>query len=185
MSVSDAVEEYVRRRPYVQEALREDIVNYSALARLVGEEIDGSFEAIKVALRRLQEDLAERRRVRQEEVSAVLSGTTVELQGGVAVCRSDERVGGLVSAATKSGHTAVVEDPAGCEGEVIEDQVLVTLSSPPELASTPGVVSYVLSVLEGRGINVTELLSVREDTHLVVAEEDAAEAFELLNERLG
>jgi len=185
MSVRDAVEEYVGRRPYIQEALREDVVNYSALARLLGEEVDGSFEAIKVALRRLREDLAERRRIQQERVSEVLSGTTVELQGGVAVCRSDERVGGLVSAVTASGHTAVVEDVSGCGGEVIEDQVLVTLSSPAALASTPGVVSYVLSVLEGRGINVTELFSVREDTHLVLSEEDAAEAFDLLNERLG
>lgn len=185
MSVADVVEEYVRRRPYVQEALRRDIVNYSALARQIGEEVEGSFEAIKVALRRLREEMVAEREAKLADVSDVLEGTTVEVKGGVVVCRSDEPVDAPVRARTASGWTAVLEDGSRCGGQVVDDQVLITLSSPADLAGTPGVVSYVLSVLEGRGINVTELISCREDTHLVVAGDNAPEAFELLNERVG
>ncbi|MDY6771310.1 MAG: hypothetical protein SV186_05165 [Candidatus Nanohaloarchaea archaeon] len=184
MSVAEQVERWVRRRPYVQEALVQEIVNYAALARKVQEDVDGSFEAVKVALRRTAKDLS---RKREEDVAAiddVLAATSVTLQGGVSVCKSDGPCDGEVVAKTEHGYTCV-QDEQDCDGELIEKQVLITLRSPEELEETPGVVSYVLSTLEGHGINVTELVSCREDTHLVVDASDSVEAFELLNDRLG
>jgi prephenate dehydratase len=67
---------------------------------------------------------------------------------------------------------------------VIQDQVAVTLKSPNSLENTPGVLAYILSILAGRKINLTEVISCREDTHLIIDESDATETFQLLDEKL-
>lgn len=184
MSVAKQVEDYVEKRPYVQEALAAEIVNFSALARRVQEEVDGSFEAAKMALRRHAEELKERRMTRARNVGNVLAGTSIELKSGVQVCKSDIEQDGIIAAETEHGHTTIQGAEADCPGAVIEDQVLITLKSPDSLEDTPGVLAYVLSILAGHDINVTECVSCREDTHIVVHEDDATTAFELLNEKL-
>ncbi|MDY6776817.1 MAG: hypothetical protein SVQ76_01800 [Candidatus Nanohaloarchaea archaeon] len=184
MSVAERVKEYVEKRPYIQEALARDIVNYAALAREIEGEVDGGFEAVKVALRRHSEELREARRTRRNNVAEILQGTSIELKSNVRVCKSNEREDGEVVAKTENGYTAVQSDEHGCGGDVIDGQVMITLKSPENLEETPGVMAYVLSILAGRDINVTELVSCREDTHIVIDEGRATEAFELLNEKL-
>lgn len=184
MSVAEQVKAYVERRPHIQESLAQDIVNYSALARLVQTEVDGGFEAVKMALRRYSEDLQERRDRRVKNIAEILSGTSIELRSNVQACTTDELVDGEIFAKTEHGYTVIQEGGAACPGDVIEDQVMITLKSPRDLEDTPGVLAYVLSILAGREINLLEVISCREDTHLVIDEADATEAFELLNEKL-
>ncbi|MFB6245963.1 MAG: ACT domain-containing protein [Candidatus Nanohaloarchaea archaeon] len=185
MSVREQVEEYVEERPYVQEALAEQIVNYSALARKAQEEIDGSFEAVKMALRRVSEDLQNRRKTRKTNVGEVLEGTSIELQSNVEVLKTDELEEETeVFSRTEHGYTLIQENGSEASGDVIDNQVMISLKSPQDLEDTPGVLAYVLQVLAGREINVTELMSCREDTHIVIDEEDATKTFELLNSRL-
>lgn len=184
MSVSENVESWVEKRPYVQEALADEIVNYSALARKAEEEVEGSFEAIKMALRRQAEELKESRRKRRRNIGKVMEGTSISLKNNVKVCKSSVEPEGEIIAKTESGFTAVQKSSAECGGECIRNQVLITLESPSSLEDTPGVLSYILSLFAARNINLTEVISCREDTHLVIDEEDAAETFELLNEKL-
>lgn len=184
MSVADAVTDYVDARPYLQEALAEEIVNFSALARRIEEEVDGGFDAVKMALRRHAEELKEERGRRAETVADILAGSAIELKGGCQVCKTDTVQEGLVSATTKHGATTVQEATQDCHGEVIPDQVMITVKSPAELEHAPGVLAYILSLLAGHKINVTECISCREDTHIVVHEDNATAAFELLNEKL-
>lgn len=184
MSVSEKVEEWIEKRPYVQEALADEIVNYSALARKAGNEVEGSFEAIKMALRRQAQDLKDRRRKRRRNIGKVMEGTSIKLENNVRVCKSSVEPEGKIIARTESGYTAVQNSSTGCSGEAIPDQVLITLESPSSLEDTPGVLSYLLSLFAARDINITEAISCREDTHLVIDEEDASETFELLNEKL-
>ncbi len=184
MSVADEVQEYVEKRPYIQEALAQEIVNYSALARQIQGEVSGGFEAVKMALRRHTEELKQQREHRVNNIASILEGTTVELKSNVQVCKSDGEHEGDVLARTEHGYTVMQTGNDDCEGEVIEDQVMITLKSPQDLESTPGVLAYILTILAGREINVTELVSCREDTHIVIHEDDSTEAFELLNEKL-
>ncbi len=185
MSVTEQVRAYVERRPYIQEALSQQIINYSALARQVSDEIDGSFEAIKMALRRHSDDLRERREERATNIARILGGTSIELRNNVTVCKSVEPAGDEIFARTENGYTVMRDGEADCEGEAIPDQVMITLRSSEDLERTPGVLAYVMSLLAGREINVTECISCREDTHIVVHEDDATEAFSLLTEKLG
>lgn len=184
MSVREEVENYVEKRPYIQEALAEEIVNYSALARKIEPEIEGGFEAIKMALRRYQEEMQGQRKQRQEDVTQVLGETAVELKNNIKVCKTDEPSNAEIYAKTENGYTLILDNGEECSGEVIEDQVVVTLKSPNSLEDTPGVLAYILSILAGREINLTEVISCREDTHLIIDEEDATETFQLLNEKL-
>lgn len=184
MSIAEEVEEYVQKRPYIQRALAEDIVNYSALARKTMKEIDGSFEAIKMALRRHSEEMKKERRKRSQNIGKILEGSSIELQSNVKVCKSKQKQEGIYHAKTENGFTTIQEADARCSGDTIDDQVVITIKSPENLEETPGVLAYVTSILAGQEINMTELISCREDTHIIIDEEDATEAFKLLNEKL-
>lgn len=184
MSVAEEVEEYVENRPYIRKALADEIVNYSALARKAQDEIDGSIEAVKMALRRQSEDLKEERKRQRRNIGKVMDGTSLELKNNLQICKTDKEKEAEISAKTKNGYTHIQETGKNCQGEKIEGQVMLTLKSPENLEETPGVLSYILSILAAHEINITELISCREDTHLVISEEDAAKTFELLNDKL-
>jgi hypothetical protein len=185
VSVREEVEDYVEERFFLQKSLAQGIVNYSALARQMEPHIDGGLEAIKVALRRHREDLKSKRRYRKEVAAQVMEGTSIRLRSGVKVCKSDEPIDSVVGASTENGYTGVVSSDRQSCSDVVEDQVLISLESPERLESTPGVLAYITAVLAGRDINVTELISCREDTHIVVDREDSTKAFEILTRKLG
>lgn len=184
MSVREEVEEYVEKRPFLQESLAQGIVNYSALARHIEPEIDGGLEAIKVALRRHREQLEKQRRTRRRLAAQVMKDTSIKLRSGLKVQKLDEPVECVIGASTENGYTAVVGSEAQERPAEINNQVLISLESPEDLESTPGVIAYITNILAGSDINITELISCREDTHLVVDREDATQAFEILENRL-
>lgn len=177
MSTAAKVELYVSKRPYLKETLAEDVINYSALARKIcREENIDSEEAVKAAVSRYQEFIAESRAQRKSEVEDILDGSALKVRSDIAV----EKSGGynseaIVSAKTKNGFTNMVSG-----GE----KSIVTLESPEQLEETPGVIEFILSFLAAENINVGQLISCREDTHLVVDQEDGPEVLELLQERI-
>lgn len=177
MSIAAKVELYVSKKPYIKEALAEDIVNYSALARKICEEENLESEnAVKAALSRYQEFVSERRIERRSEVQEILEETSLQVKSGLKAVKGQEfDKEARVSAKTKNGFTNVSRG-----GE----KSLVTLESPEKLENTPGVVEFILSSLAAENINVGHLISCREDTHLVVDEEDGPEVLEILQDRI-
>ncbi|MFB6175064.1 MAG: ACT domain-containing protein [Candidatus Nanohalobium sp.] len=175
MSSAAKVELYISKRPYLKEALAEGIVNYSALARKICEE-EGleSFDAVKMAVSRYEDHISSQREERRSKVEEVLGETSMKVRPGVGVVKQEVE-DSIVSSETASGCTSVVG-----EG----DKALISLESPEVLESTPGVVEFILSSLAAEGINVDQLISCREDTHLVVEDDEASEAMEVLRERL-
>jgi hypothetical protein len=175
MSSAAKVELYVSKKPYIKEALAENIVNYSALARKICQEegLD-SEDAVKAALSRYQDYMAESRAERREKVEEILVETSIEVKPGLKVLKSEEKES-VISAYTANGPTAVIEGG---------DKTLISLESPEELENTPGVLEFILSSLAAEGINVDQFISCREDTHLVVEDSDASDALELLRARL-
>lgn len=175
MSSAAKVELYVSKRPYLKEALAEGVVNYSALARkIVEEEKLESFDAVKAAVSRYEEHISGERRKRRSKVEEVLQKTSMNVRPGVDVVK-EERRDAIVSSKTGSGYTSVVEG-----GE----KALISLESPETLERTPGVIEFILSSLAAKGINVDQLISCREDTHLVVDGSEASDVMEVLQERI-
>jgi hypothetical protein len=73
-------------RPSLLDSLKMGIVNYSALARMLQEEIgEGSIEAVKAAVIRIAEDLSKECRLQEEEVRGILKESKVRLQDKIAV----------------------------------------------------------------------------------------------------
>ena len=175
MSSAAKVELYISKRPYLKEALAEGVINYSALARKVVEEegLD-SFDAVKVAISRYEEHISSQRKQRRNKVEEVLEDTSLKLRPGLKVVK-EKTEDPVVSAKTQNGHTSIVENG---------DKALISLESPEKLEKTPGVIEFILSSLAAEGINVDQLISCREDTHLVIGDGDASEALEMLQDRL-
>ena len=57
MSLAEATREAARRRPFLLGALRAGVVNYTAAARYLSDEVDGDPESVATALRRFAESL--------------------------------------------------------------------------------------------------------------------------------
>jgi hypothetical protein len=177
MSSAAKVELYVSKRPYLKEALAAGVVNYSALARKICSEEDlESVDAVKAALSRYQDYVSEERIERRAQVKEILEKSSLSVQPNMAVEKSGKSADSAkVLAKTENGFTHIIEG-----GE----KSLVTLESPGELENTPGVVEFILSSLAAENINVDQLISCREDTHLVVDQEEGPEVLEILQERI-
>jgi hypothetical protein len=175
MSTAAKVELYLSKRPYLKETLAAGVVNYSALARKIcRDENLKSVDAVKAAISRYEDHISELREKRRARVEEILDKTSMELKAGVGVVK-EEREDSIVSAKTSAGYTSVV---------VGGNKALVSLESPEALEGTPGVVEFILSSLTAEGINVDQLISCREDTHLVVDADQASEVLEILQKRL-
>jgi hypothetical protein len=175
MSTAAKVELYVSKKPYLKEALALGLVNYSALARKICQDENlESVDAVKAAISRYEDHISEIREKRRDQVEEILDKTSMELKVGVGVVK-EERGDSIVSAKTLAGHTSVVEGG---------NKALVSLESPEALEKTPGVVEFILSSLAAEGINVDQLISCREDTHLVVDGGQTSETLEILQERM-
>lgn len=175
MSSAAKVELYISKRPYLKEALSEGIINYSALARKICDEEDlRSVDAVKAALSRYEDHIASDRKERRSQVEEVLKETTTTIKTGVEVEKSNIE-GGIVKAKTANGFTSVLEGG---------DKALISLESPAKLENTPGVIEFILSSLSAEGINVDQLVSCREDTHIIVSGKEAADALDLLQQRI-
>ncbi|NEU56917.1 hypothetical protein [Halorussus sp. MSC15.2] len=57
MSLAEDARDAVRRRPFLFASLRANVVNYTAAARFLSDDVDGDAESIATALRRFAESL--------------------------------------------------------------------------------------------------------------------------------
>ena len=189
-SVARLVKEVLEKRPFLVDALRLNIVNYSALSRLLQRELGrGSPEAIKAALLRAKDELTQRKGFQEEKVIDLLRRTKVRLQDKIAVIisREDLDIPYLVTAHLTDSHVYIVDQTEMRElGKLEEDTeitsnlVALILTSPPEVESTPGFVALITQLLASRNINIIEFLSCFTNTVIVLDSRDALEAFSLL-----
>lgn len=190
---SELVWLYVKRRPFIKEMLKYDLVNYSRLARRLCREIFGSqksFYAVKAALMRLGSRIRKKEGEMEGRVLEVLKSTSITIRNKVVVLISTAPLEISAISYVRSGrfHTYIAEQREAARvsrsRSIIsteENLNLIVLSSAPEIESTPGVISTVLHLLAAEGINVNEFISSYTDTLLVVREADTSRAYELLS----
>jgi hypothetical protein len=116
MSLAAATRDAVRERPFLYDALRAGVVNYTAAARTLG--IDGEEEAIATALRRFAEEL--------DDVPAHDSDARVSMQSGLGRAESPDAV-------LQVGDAAFAEGAGSLTGIVATGDL-----SPPVLAEVLG-----------------------------------------------
>jgi len=187
-SVAQLVRETIQMRPSLLDALKMQIVNYSALARMLQTEIgEGSLEAVKAAIIRVSGELETESRLQEERVRDILKESVVRLQDKIAVIISTEmlEIPYLVTAYLTDSYVYVV-DQTRLKTDIPEQAqttgnlVALILISPQRVETTPGFVAFISNLLASREINIVEFISCSTNTVIVLDAADALNAFSLL-----
>jgi len=187
-SVAQLVRETIQMRPSLLDALNMKIVNYSALARLLQEEMgEGSLEAVKAAVIRVSDEISQDRGLREEAVLGILKESKVRLQDKIAVIISSIRldIPHIVTAHLTDQYVYIVDQTTMKQRlpdqvKVESNQVALILLSPLRVETTPGFVAFITQLLASRNLNIVEFISCSTNTIIILSPKDALTAFSLL-----
>lgn len=187
-SIAQKVRETIQMRPSLLDALNMKIVNYSALARYLQEEIgEGSLEAVKAAIIRVADEISSNRSLREQAVLSILKDSKVRLQDKIGVVISPIRldIPHLVTAHLTDQYVYIV-DQTIMKNKVPEkahfqkNLVALILLSPPVVEETPGFVAFITQLLASHNINIVEFISCSINTIIILDGGQALHAFSLL-----
>ena len=187
-SVAQLVRETIQMRPSLLDALKMQIVNYSALARMLQSEIgEGSLEAVKAAIIRVSDELETEKGLQEERVLSIMRESVVRLQDKIAVLISPQEldIPYLVTAYLTDSYVYIVDQTRLKERlpdsvQVTSNLVALLFISPPRVEATPGFVAFITGLLASREINIVEFISCSTNTVIVLDSKDALNAFSLL-----
>lgn len=187
-SVAQLVRDTITIRPFLMDSLKMNIVNYSALARMLHREIgEGSVEAVKAAIIRISEELETEHQLHEEKVLSILKESVVRLQDKIAVLISPKtlNIPYIVTAYLTDSYVYIVDQTKLKKAlpnqvQMTDNLVALLLISPPQVEATPGFVAFLTSLLASREINIIEFLSCSTNTVIVLNQGDALNAFSLL-----
>jgi aspartokinase len=188
--ISKEVMIYIRRKPYVREALEQEIINYSALARKIKEDLgDVNFEAIKTTIIRIANDLRNKKKQRESKIINLLKKADFSINNKIATIHhtSPLNIESVAFSKTPSGYMYFVKENIADKStfkNIDYGYAIIHIKSPKEIEDTPGVAAFLLSTLASENINVVHLMDCREDTFLVIKEFDAPLSFKVLSEAL-
>jgi len=187
-SVAQRVRETIQTRPSILDALSMKIVNYSALARILQEELgEGSLEAVKAAIIRVADEISTDRGLREEAVQGILKASKVRLQDKIGVVISTVRldIPHIVTAHLTDQYVYIVDqtiikEPLPDHVQFQKNLVALILLSPERVEETPGFVAFITQQLASRNINIVEFISCSTNTIIILEARQALNAFSLL-----
>jgi len=187
-SVAQLVRETIQMRPSLVDALKMKIVNFSALARMLQEEIgEGSLEAVKAAIIRVSEDLEDDKNLQEDKVLKIMRESVVRLQDKISTITSQTEldIPYLVTAYLTDRYVYVIDQTQlkkklPDDVQISANLVALILLSPEMVEETPGFVAFLTSQLASRKINIVEFISCSTNTVILLNQSDALSAFSLL-----
>ena len=205
-SVARSVRDYIDTHPVVRDALALGIVNLSALTRRIQDATGIEQEdAVLVACRRYRP--REKEAGYEAAIREVLDKARLEVRTRVAVLRARSswrlmaRLDKARTAMKGSDHVHVlqgseaitimldenlvaqVKDILGPE-EILEEQTglaELNIRTPSLVADVPGILSFLVSSLSERGINLLDVISCHKDNMFLLEKQDLHEAMEVLD----
>ena len=208
--VARRVREYIASHPSVSDALKMDIVNYSALARKICKELGiRQEEAVLAACRRYpveklrgySED-AVRRMLQKSRVQTRTKVATIIVVEGVDVL---QRLGDIVEELldenrecrliqVSQGTVIIVDDDSVSRVtkrlrsenviSVTRGLVEIAVTSPETIEKTPGLLAFLSGALASNGINIVEEMSCYTDTIFILERKNMTRAMEILAQNL-
>ncbi|TLZ72107.1 MAG: ACT domain-containing protein [Methanobacteriota archaeon] len=209
-TVARQVREYIAGHPSITDALKMDIVNYSALARRICKELGiRREEAVLAACRRYpveklrgySED-AIRRMLKKSQVQTRTKVAAITVVEGVDVL---QRLGDVVEELldenkvcrllqVSRGTVIIVDDTSVSRVtkklrpehiiSVARGLVEIAVTSPETIEKTPGLLAFLSGALASRGINIVEEMSCYTDTIFILDRKDMTRAMEVLAQNL-
>jgi len=208
MNLTKTTEQYIQEHPSIKDCLRKGMINYSALTRKIAEEknldLKKNFDAILIACRRYYSKI-KKEAVLEDKILDLLKRSKLEVKNKiiVTVIEKDIYFNHLLELQKTIKNKAEVfhviegsstitlitaEEFKGDIKKLFKNKIIkitenlaeVNLKSNEELENTPGVVSYLTSLLSENGINIIETMSTWTDTLFVIGEEDIAKVMVVL-----
>jgi len=162
VTLAAATREAVRRHPFLYDALRAGVVNYSAAARFL--DIDGETETVVAALRRYADDLPDEKHVD--------SGPPVSMRSGFGVVDAGDRNEEGADPLLAVGDTALVPDAGSLTALVASGGDAATLER-------------VLGRLRTAGVDVEAAAVGGESLVAVVGRRDGPDALRAVEDAFG
>lgn len=201
------VQDYLASHPNIRECLARGLINHSALARAIIEAgARASLDALIVASRRYQARIRESTLARDRRVLALLKRSRMRLRNRMCVITLDKprefdrllvmqrevrRDRGdfrfiegedAITLITNDLYLALVKTRLGSYiKQSVSDVAQITLIFDERIETTPGVVSYIYSLLASNNVNIREEMSCWTDLLLLVDEKDSGRAMEVLS----
>lgn len=173
------------------EALEWNIVNYSALARIIQKDLQiKNYHAIKATLRRYAEELRESDLSIEKHATSILKRSRVSMQSGISVVISTSDIDVEKSGKIKISdyYIYLVSDESELKAlkkgrgmlKVREDAAAIIIHSEERLEVLPGFVAFIASLLAEQNINIIEFVSCYTETLIVVSKSDSMKSYGLL-----
>jgi aspartokinase len=188
--ISKEVMIYLKQKPFVLEALEQEIINYSALARKIKKDLGNvNFEAVKTTVIRIAKDLRSKKKQRELKIISLLKKADFSINNKIATIHhiSPLNIESIAFSKTPSGYMYFVKENIAEKStfkKIDYGYAIIHIKSPKEIEDTPGAAAFLLSTLASENINVVHLMDCREDTFLVIKEFDAPLSFRVLSEAL-
>ena len=206
-NISRTVEIYVQEHPSVKDCLKQGLINYSKLSRTISKELSIQkkyFDAVLVSLRRcerkLKGDISVQRKIRQilkkskiqlkNKIVDVILDKKIKKSNLIDLQKDIEKAGGEIHIIHGASAIALITNQEFLTAiesyfknhiiKINKDLVEVVLQTNIDIEDTPGVVSYLTSLLSGNNVNIVETLSTYIDTIFVLDSNNAGKAIELL-----
>lgn len=193
-SVADEVRDFIERKPFIVDSIRANVINYTALARVIKKEIrEGSIDAIKIAIIREKEDISRKHGIQEGKILSLLRKTKINLQDKISVIISKKEldVPHIMMADLGDRFVYIVDQTIEHKSlfniekekkdiQIEKDLVALILKSPEEIENTPGVVAFISQLMASKNINIKQFLSYHTNTTLILEVKDALTAFSLL-----
>ena len=207
-TTTELTKQYLKEHPSIKDCLKHGIINYSKLSRKIAKELDiqkkTSLEAILIACRRY-EDKIKNEKVLENKIIDILKRSELEIKNKIIVCIVDKRkyygkIAELERKIQKNADTfysiegskvfTIITSEKNLEHlqsffensiiKISKNLAMITIKSPKELETTPGVNAFVYSKFREYGINIVEQMSCWTDTIVVISEEDISNAMRFL-----
>ncbi len=181
----------MKNKPYTMEALDRNIVNYSALARIIQRDLQiKNYHAIKATLRRYAEELRKKDINIERHATSILKRSKITIQSGISVVISNADVDVEESGKIKLSdyyiylvsNDSELKQLKKSKGtiKVQEDASAIIIHSEEKLEALPGFVAFIASLLAEQNINIVEFVSCYTETLLVVSRSDSLKSYEML-----
>jgi hypothetical protein len=207
-STAELTVDYIQNHPSIRNCLKNGLLNYSSLARLIAQELSiekkTSKEAILVAARRFQLKLKKELPV-EEKIKNLLANSEVELKNKIDVSILKKNISfdqlqeiqkrivkenGLFyllegsdnyTLITQSKYQSLIKTEL--KNYLLkhhQNLALMNFKSPKEIEHQLGVIAFLTSLFAENGVNIIELISCWTDTIFIIKTEDIPKSLQFL-----
>lgn len=204
-NITKLAEKYIKEHPSIKDCLKKGLVNYSSLSRQISNETGiKQFDAILIACRRFSKKL-KKESVLEDKIIEVLKKSKIETKNKIIaiVLEKDiffnnlidiekeikrkndvihiiESVNAITVVTTEDYLEKIEKTFKNKILSMNKDLVEITIKSPKELETIPGVASYLFSLFSEYGVNIVETMSCWTDTLFVIKEQDIGKIMQVL-----